>query len=319
MLVSVAICTWNRCELLRQTLEQMTRLHVDADLAWELVVINNGCSDATSEVIAAFTGRLPVREVVELQPGLSRARNRAVNEAKGDYILWTDDDVLVDEGWLTAFLETVRRFPDAAVFGGPIEPWFPVAPDPVLLTSFPLLRLGFNGVHHGDVERRLEPDQYVWGANMAVRRAAIDGLRFDPTLGVCQTDIKLGEEKDLIRRVRERGGDVIWSPAMRVRHYVGPSRMTRPYLTKFYAGHGRTCMREGGIPAGVRLFGAPRWIWRKCAVSAVEHVACAVVGNRPRSLTALREFAYWRGAIQECRTIQREIGGSKAVASAPKP
>jgi glycosyltransferase involved in cell wall biosynthesis len=317
MRITVAICTWNRCELLRQTLEQMTRLLVPAGLEWELLVINNGCSDSTGRVIHSFEPRLPIHEVFESNAGLSNARNRALEEARGDYILWTDDDVLVDEGWLKAFAETARRFPEGAVFGGPIEPWFPVPPDPVLLASFPLLRIGFNGLNHGDVERALEPDRYVWGANMAFRRAAIAGLRFDPELGVRQALMMVGEEKDFIERMRQRGGTAIWSPAMRVRHYVDVSRMTRRYLTRYYTGRGQTCIREGGIPGGARLFGVPRWIWRKCLESGAQHLLYALVTNRIRSLAALREYAYWRGAIQACRLLHREADGRSAQPSDP--
>ncbi len=319
MRVTVAICTWNRCELLRQTLEQMTRLQVPADLAWELLVVTNGCSDSTSHVIESYSRRLPIRELVEAEPGLSHARNRALHHAAGEYILWTDDDVLVDERWLSAFLETARRFPDGAVFGGPIEPWFPVTPDPEFLASFPALRRGFCGIDHGEPERCLGPEQHVWGANMAFRRAAINGLLFDPALGVCRNVFKTGEEKDFIQRVRQRGGGVIWSPAMRVHHYIDPSRMSLRYLTRMYTGHGRTWMRESGIPAGVRLFGAPTWLWRKWLESGVQHVAYSLRAERIRSLSALREYAYWRGAIQECRLMQRETGRSKRRSDRPEP
>jgi GT2 family glycosyltransferase len=243
---------------------------------------------------------------MEQEPGLSRARNRALAHAAGEYILWTDDDVLVGEGWLTSFFETARRFPEGVVFGGPIEPWFPVAPDPVLLASFPVLRWGFCGIDHGGPERRLPPGQDVWGANMAFRKAGVNGLLFDPTLGFCRNVCKTGDERDFIRRVRDRGGSVIWSPAMRVRHYIHPSRMTRGYLTRLYTGHGRTWIRESGSSIGPQLFGAPRWLWRQCLQSGLRHVAYLLAAERVCSLSALREYAYWRGAIQESRLLRRE-------------
>jgi glycosyltransferase involved in cell wall biosynthesis len=288
MRITVAICTWNRCRLLAQTLEQMTRLRVPGDTDWELLIVNNNCTDATREVIRSYSHRLRIREIVEKKPGLSHARNCALAHAKGDYILWTDDDVRVDEGWLTAFSETAARYPNGAVFGGPIEPWFPVTPDPEFLVSFPALRTGFCGVDHGEPERYLGPEQYVWGANMAFRRAAVDGLLFDPALGVCRMVFKIGEEKDFIQRVRQRGGSIVWSPAMRVQHYIDPSRMTRGYLKRRYTGHGRTSIRKTGIPPGVRLFGAPSWLWRQCLVAAARFLAYSLAAQRIPSLLALR-------------------------------
>src|SRR5512143_830758 len=101
--LTVAICTWNRSALLEQTLERMTRLVAPSGCTWELLVINNNSTDATESVIARFEARLPIRGVFETQPGLSNARNRAVREAGGEYVLFTDDDVLVDPDWLVAY------------------------------------------------------------------------------------------------------------------------------------------------------------------------------------------------------------------------
>lgn len=97
MFHSVAICTWNRAALLRQTLENMTKLLIPPGVEWELLVVNNNCSDATDEVIDSFSARLPIRRVFEAKPGLSNARNAAVRQARGEYVLWTDDDICVEE------------------------------------------------------------------------------------------------------------------------------------------------------------------------------------------------------------------------------
>src|SRR5512134_131488 len=101
--LTVAICTWNRGELLRKTLEQMTELVVPPGVTWELLVVNNNSTDHTDAVAAGFRRRLPLRYLVEPTPGKSNACNLAVREARGDYILWTDDDVLVSPQWLAAY------------------------------------------------------------------------------------------------------------------------------------------------------------------------------------------------------------------------
>ena len=71
MLVTVAICTLNRAESLRRTLESLTAMRVPRDLNYEVVVVNNGCNDNTDDVIAAFADRLPIRREFEPQRGLS--------------------------------------------------------------------------------------------------------------------------------------------------------------------------------------------------------------------------------------------------------
>ena len=98
MLITVAICSLNHAELLRRTLQSLAALQVPHDLGWEVVVVNNGSTDHTDQVLAAFADRLPLRCEVEPERGLSRARNRAVDTARGDYMVWTDDDVVVGPG-----------------------------------------------------------------------------------------------------------------------------------------------------------------------------------------------------------------------------
>ena len=115
MFITIAICTFNRAESLRRTLDSLVAMRIPSDLTWEIVVVNNNSTDHTDYVINEYLERLPLRPESEPQPELSNARNRAIDAAKGDYIVWTDDDVVVDAGWLTAYVEAFRRWPEAAV------------------------------------------------------------------------------------------------------------------------------------------------------------------------------------------------------------
>ena len=87
--ITVVICTWNRCELLRQTLEQMTRLVIPPRVRWSVVVVDNNSTDDTATVIESFGGCLPIRRVFEPTPGQSHARNAGLREAEDpSRILW---------------------------------------------------------------------------------------------------------------------------------------------------------------------------------------------------------------------------------------
>lgn len=123
-MITVAICTLNRAESLRRTLKSLAAMALPDCLKCEVVVVNNNCTDHTDDVLKAFVDRLPVRREFEPQRGLSRARNGAIDAALGDYFVWTDDDVIVDAGWLAAYGEAFRHRREAAVFGGPIRPRF---------------------------------------------------------------------------------------------------------------------------------------------------------------------------------------------------
>ena len=132
--VTVAICTLNHAELLRRTLNSLAEMSVPQDLIWEVVVVNNNCTDHTDTVIEAFADQLPIRREYEVNRGLSLARNRAIECARGNYIAWTDDDVIADPGWLAAYADAFRRWPEAVIFGGPIVPKY-VSPLPELFAD----------------------------------------------------------------------------------------------------------------------------------------------------------------------------------------
>lgn len=230
MLISIAICTLNRAESLRRTLESLTTMRQPSD-PWEVMVVNNGGTDHTDEVVAAFADRLPIRRECEPQRGLARARNRAVDAARGTYIIWTDDDVIVDPGWLAAYADAFRRYPDGAVFGGKIvERYLP--PSPRWIRSF----VGFAARDLGTVERPLSITATPYGANYAVNTAAQKFFPYDPMLGAGTT--KLGEETDVIARMLMAGAPGYWIPSAVVEHLVAPQRQTRKAILRYYAAIG---------------------------------------------------------------------------------
>jgi glycosyltransferase involved in cell wall biosynthesis len=307
---TVAICTWNRCDLLRQTLVAMTRLDVPAGTAWEIVVVDNNCTDNTVDVARSFADVLPIRVVHESAPGLSNARNCAMAAAKSDYVIFTDDDVLVDAHWLTAFIEATERYPEAVGFGGPIEPWFPVTPDPMMLEAFPWLKVGFCGLV-SSLPEGPSPSAEIFGANMAYRLSGLDGLRFDPAFGPVVNKGGLGDDTTFVAALRRMHKTIVWLPGMRLQHYVDPSRMTLDYLGTYYAGRGDSHVRTKGVPPGGTLFNAPRWMWRECGRTYLSYALLSLRGMRLESLVQFREHHQLRGMIRGCRALaarpQRQI------------
>jgi len=302
--VTVAICTFNRAALLEKTLLSMTALRAPADLTWELLVVDNRCTDRTRDVCARFADRLPIRVLAEDVAGLSNARNRALGAAMGGHIIFTDDDVLLDEDWLSAFVAATRRWPNAAAFGGPIAPLFPLEPDPDLLLAFPVLANGFCGLDYGRDEGPLPPEALVFGANMAYRLDAIAGLIFDPHLGHTGGVPLGGEDAQFVRRVRQQGGELIWCPGMRLKHYVEPSRMTLEYLLLYHRAAGARAVRMAGTPVAPTLFGAPRWLWCAYVETYLKYAACRLAGRRRPALERLRDHSYYGGALGALRHLQ---------------
>ena len=263
MKITIAICTWNRCALLKETLEQISRLAIPRDVEWELLVVNNNSTDATAEVLESFATRVPVRAVLEVEPGLSNARNRAVREATGEYILWTDDDVLVDEQWMSAYHNAFLRWPEAAIFGGNVEPWFAGTPPQWLLRVWSRVATAYASRELGEQSVSLSNEVLPFGANFAVRTVEQRRYLYDPRLGVKPGSVMGGEETTVVKSMLADGIVGRWVPAARVRHYIPEARQTIEYLRKYYRGYGEYCARQDATTTNAKLLGAPRWLWRE--------------------------------------------------------
>jgi glycosyltransferase involved in cell wall biosynthesis len=306
MLVTVAICTLNHAESLRRTLESLVAMAVPDGLVWEVVVVNNGCTDHTDEVIAAFTGRLPLRCEVEPERGLSRARNCAVDTARGDYMIWTDDDVVVDPGWLAAYLAAFRRHPAAAVFGGPVFPRYEPPVPQWILENETLLRGVFAYWDIGKEERPLWDAQKVYyvpcGPNFALLTGEQRKFHYNLQLGMAPGQKRRGEELDVLERVRLSGASGYWIPAARVEHCARREMQTIRYVSNYYRSSGETNAFLFGDSAKSIWFGVPRWLWRQLIEGwllfhLLRRISPAKVWIRYLRdyNSALGAICYWRG------------------------
>ena len=121
--LSVIIPTKNRAAKLAATLECLCRQTLEAR-SFEVVVVDNGSSDHTQEVLSQFGKRFPVWKCVhESSPGAAAARNRGVEASSGKILLFLDDDVLADSWLLEEHLKSHHSFPDSCVLGFVRFPW----------------------------------------------------------------------------------------------------------------------------------------------------------------------------------------------------
>jgi len=304
MLATIAICTLNRAESLRRTLESLVAMQIPNGLPWEVVVINNGCTDHTDEIIASFAKRLPIRRHIEPQRGVSRARNRAVDMAKGDYIVWTDDDVVVDPGWLAAYTEAFRRWPAAALFGGRILPRYELPEAEWLRACEHMLQLPYAVRDLGDAPFRFSSSvgPYPFGANFAVRAAEQRRVRFDTNMGMAPGRNRIGDETFVISRILATGAIGYWVPDARVEHCIGRERQTTSYIARYFAAHENTnAFISKPSYTGPLLFGVPRWMWRRIAESWIRYHVHRLISPPPVWMTHLRNYGCLKGSFQYWR------------------
>jgi glycosyltransferase involved in cell wall biosynthesis len=261
---------------------------------WEFLVVDNGCRDGTPELLArhSWPAGWDVRVVREEELGLSNARNRAIAEARGDYVIFMDDDETADPDWLRAYERLVDAHrPDA--FGGRIRVLFEDARPAWLRDEL----LGFLG-ELNRAERVVpltDPYTSFYGGNFGLRRTVCDRVGgFDAMLGRKGSDNTGGEEVDFYRRVLAAGLSVWWTPEAVIHHRIQAAKLERGYFHDLHYRMGRMeAIRQRG--AGSRL--PPRYLFGQLA-----RAVTAVWSQRRkegRDATVRREMnvAYFAGQI----------------------
>lgn len=264
----------------------------------EIVVVDNGSSDDTASVIKFFADTLPIRHDVEPTPGVSFARNRAVAVAKGKYIVWTDDDVIVDRRWLSAYLTAFARWPEVSLFGGKILPAFE-GPIPAWLKhSMPVVAPVFAMRDFGDRDLELDCGHLPFGANYALRTSEHRAVPFRVDLGP-GTGL-YGEETEVMRSILSGGKTWRWIPEAKVQHCIPPERMTLAYVDDYFAQYGRTVAHMDAC-SGPQLLGAPRWLWRRLCSDAARYGVRRLILGPDGWMEARVGLAITRGMIRYYR------------------
>lgn len=299
--ITVAICTHDRAGLLEQTLGSLTDLEVPDDVSWEVLVVANACSDRTPRVLDSFRHRLPLRDVEEPRRGHSHARNRAVDAAEGDYLIWTDDDVRVDPGWVGAYARAFRRWPEAAFYGGPIRPVFQGVP-PRWLTeafeSFEEIRAAYASRDLGSEPVAIETmDDLPYGANMALPLEIQVRERYDPRLGRSGSDLVGGDELAVLGALLDQGERGRWVPDAALEHLVPEDRQSADYLRRYFRDQGRVAEPLPEDMPVPELFGRPRWALRALVVEGVSYGLKRLTGSPPDWIPHLIESSFAYGAL----------------------
>jgi glycosyltransferase involved in cell wall biosynthesis len=302
MKLTVAICTWNRAQLLDQTLRRMHDLIIPPGVEWELLVVNNNCTDHTDDVVASHVERLPLRHVVECKQGQSHSRNCAVAAATGEYLVWTDDDVLVDDSWLAEYVAAFRRSPQAAIFGGPVYPWFECTPPRWLKSVWERVAHAYAIRDFGEDQVALSPSVLPFGANYAVRIDEQRRFPYDPELGRKKHGALRGEEVTVILQMLAAGVIGRWVPSAHLLHYIPRDRQTARYLREFYHGQGQFQAMTSTKDMSPKLWGAPRWLWRQALQAEISYRVQRVACNP----------AVWIESLITSSTLWGQVRGSRS-------
>ena len=110
--ISVCICTYKRPELLRQLLIELGRQDTAELFGYSIVVADNDRAESARSVVRVFSenSQIAVNYCVEPEQNIALARNKALENASGDFVAFIDDDELPARNWLLTLFETCNRY-----------------------------------------------------------------------------------------------------------------------------------------------------------------------------------------------------------------
>ena len=254
-MISLIICTYNREKYIRPLLESIAKNDYPKT-DYEIVLVDNNCTDNTREVCEQFVAANPevtLRYVVESEQGLSAARNKGIKESKGDIIIYVDDDALVDSDYIRIYAEHFAANPDTMAAGGPIEPLYETE-EPSWMSPYTkaLLTAWMN---YGDKVREYPNGRFPGGGNAAYRKEVFDrvGL-FNTELGRKGNLLLASEEKDIFDKMKALEMKVLYLPTPVLHHCIPQAKLEEDYFNRLTLQIGRSeRMRTRAISKGKHL------------------------------------------------------------------
>jgi glycosyltransferase involved in cell wall biosynthesis len=228
--ISLIICSYNREKVIGKTLQH---LFEQADKDFELLLVNNNSTDNTENICTDFMNahpQLTVRYFVEKNQGLSYARNRGIEEARGDYLIFLDDDAFTFPDYIQNFKIFLEKYPDFQAGGGKILPFWE-SERPQWMSRY-LLSI-VSTIDLGNEVKRFGGRSYPIGANMMIRKDLFERFgSFNVNLGRKGKNLEGAEEKDLFLRIKKAGIPVYYIPDAVVEHWAPDSRLTNDFFTQ---------------------------------------------------------------------------------------
>jgi glucosyl-dolichyl phosphate glucuronosyltransferase len=236
---SVILPTKDRGALIDQTIDSLLQLDFERK-EFEILLVDNCSSPENLRHLQNLQSihSDQIRYVREPKLGLSNARNCGIAHAKGELLLFLDDDALVPPYWLANIVKYFDR--DAAVYalGGKVIAQF-TTPAPDWIDQ----RLGMyiSNFDRGEQVEKLFYNEYPRGTNMAFRRTAFEKCgKFLDSFGRKGNSLMSYEEIELCYRLEEQGCEVIYVPDAEVFHLIRGDRLNQKWFQKRFYWQGRS-------------------------------------------------------------------------------
>lgn len=220
--ISVCICTFKRPSLLKRLLDKLETQVTEGLFSYSVVIADNDYKETGRPVVSDFASRssIPINYCVEPEQNIALARNKALENAKGDFIAFIDDDEFPKKDWLYNLFKTCNVYGVDGVLG-PVRPYFEHKPPQwVIKGKFFERPTHLTGYKMDWTETRT--------GNLLFRKSILKGLKypFRAEFGTGSEDI------DFFRRMINHDGAFVWCNEAVVYETVPPARFKRSYLLR---------------------------------------------------------------------------------------
>ena len=214
--ISVIVCTYNRDDVLRFCLDSLVAQTINPSL-FEVIIVNNNSTDTTADIANEFVEQYDhFRLVNESKQGLSHARNRGWQEARGTYVAYIDDDAKATPHWVERIVDAFESIqPTPSAVGGPIYPYY-TEKMPIWFADDMEIRTW------GEKKHFLESSSF-FGSNMTFFRKILQEYNgFSHEFGMQGTQMAFGEETDLFNKIYQKQPYFWYDPEIKVYHHTPP-------------------------------------------------------------------------------------------------
>ena len=259
-MLSIIVCTYNRDKYLYGALQCIAENGFPTE-AYEIILVNNMSADNTEAECQKFEHDYPnvnFHYFVETNQGLSYARNRGIEESRGETLVFLDDDSYIQKDYLLNLRKQLDAHPNIDAFGGKIDPVFESGEAPKWLSKWNYSWV--SAINLGDKACQFKGKTFPIGANMGIRKAMLLKTgNFNTQLGRSKKNLMGGEEKDLFERIQMQGGTIYYFPDVVVQHVIPPARTTKDYVKRLGEGVGRS--------ERIRTLSISKWKYLKRLIS----------------------------------------------------
>src|SRR5271157_3344728 len=281
--ISVCICTYKRPQLLKRLLDELANQETNGPFTYSIVVVDNDHSQSAKDTVLDFadTSNVPTTYCVEPRQSIALARNKAIENARGDFIAFIDDDEFPSKHWLLTLFKACNKYEVNGVLG-PVKPHFDEQPPKWIV----------KGKFY---ERPTYPTGLVidWRkgrtGNVLLKKGilAAGEQPFSP-------EFRAGSDQDFFRRMIEKGHLFIWCNEAVAYEVVPPIRWKRTFML-------RSALLKGSMEPMTATFGARDIVKSVIAVPAyTAALPFAIILGQHRFMNLLVRLFDHLGTLLAC-------------------